>query len=478
MGVLVCIPLVSWSIWWIALGWLPQGDEGIIAMKVHDVFSANPPLLGMRSTSDISAPGVWAHHPGPMEFYLLAIPYAVSGWHPAGLLIGCLLLAILVVALTIWQAWTAAGTRGVWLAGVSILGAEVIVGPPIVLPWNPWPPVLATAALMVLSWRVLRGRLSALPWLAVIASYVLQSNLALIPMVAPLLLLLSGVGLVRWREERGALWPLPGTGGPARHTVWWKRPGVRATALTLLCWAPPILEIGLISPNNPSQVGKLVVHSLASPVAMVGAVVLLAAIGCASWKLGQRRSIPNVVAVRWISGALWVGVVAAFIAGGAGRSVYLLLAVGGLCFAIAAWVYPRLPERAMPPAVTCATGAAVIVLALLLPYAERQSVPYVRTETDTANAKSAVSQSLAALRSHGVRGAAVVVRADGFYSVVSYQTAVAAALYAEGYRPYYDSAWPNREDDSFRRVKHAPRSAVTLTLTDGDPVTVGFHPSG
>ncbi|NNG38596.1 hypothetical protein HJ588_04800 [Flexivirga sp. ID2601S] len=439
---LLSIPLIVWTIWWIRLGWLPQGDEGVIALKTHDVFSSHPPLLGMRSTSAISVPGVWAHHPGPMEFYLLAIPYAVSGWHPFGLLLGCLILAVLVVALTIWQSWIVGGARGVWLAAGAILGAELLLGRSVVLPWNPWPPVLASAALMALSWRVLRGRLSALPWFAAVASYVLQSNLALLPIVSPLLLLLTGVGLVRWRTERGTVWPMPGWGGPARHTPWWRRPGVIATAVTLLCWAPPIAEIALISPNNPSQVWQLVTHSLSSPLALGGVAALLVVIGWASWTLGRAAKITNRTA---------------------------LLGFG----------YGALPRRTPRIVVATVLGVAALGMALLLGPGRadlfRKSDHDIQT---SRNARVVVWKSLTDLRTHHMSGGPVVIRTEGLLSYASYQTAVAAALATHGYQPYFDSGWPKPEDDSFRRVDRAPRSAPVLKITDASPATVTVEQRG
>ena len=43
-------------------------------MRVHDVLSTDPPLTGLPSTSDLYGTGIRTMHPGPIEFYLLALP--------------------------------------------------------------------------------------------------------------------------------------------------------------------------------------------------------------------------------------------------------------------------------------------------------------------------------------------------------------------------------------------------------------------
>lgn len=49
-------------------------------------------LTGQRSTAYFDGGGVQVHHPGPLENYLLVLPYAVSSSNAWGLMLGCLLV--------------------------------------------------------------------------------------------------------------------------------------------------------------------------------------------------------------------------------------------------------------------------------------------------------------------------------------------------------------------------------------------------
>src|SRR6476659_8557937 len=60
-------------------GWIPSGDEANIATRALDVFSRHPPLTGLPSTSDAYGDQIATNHPGPIEFYLLAVPLRVFG---------------------------------------------------------------------------------------------------------------------------------------------------------------------------------------------------------------------------------------------------------------------------------------------------------------------------------------------------------------------------------------------------------------
>ena len=55
-------------------GWVPSGDEANIATRSLDVFSRHPPLTGLPTTSYLTGSGIFTDHPGPIEFYLLAVP--------------------------------------------------------------------------------------------------------------------------------------------------------------------------------------------------------------------------------------------------------------------------------------------------------------------------------------------------------------------------------------------------------------------
>ncbi|NNG38629.1 hypothetical protein HJ588_04975 [Flexivirga sp. ID2601S] len=498
MAAVLCVPLLIWLVAWVSRGWLPQGDEGVIALKAQAVWSAHPPVQGMRSTSAASVPGVYAHHPGPIEFYGLSLPYAMTGWRPVGLLIGAAAWAAAMIVVAVAQAAAIAGRAGLWLVAAAVVVTEFAVGGSLVLPWNPWPPVLGMIALLVLAWRLLVGHPGVLPGFAAIASVVIQANLALVPVLAPLLLVLAGLGLRRWHRARGTVWPVPGS-RPAPRAAWWRRPGVIAMAVLAAAWAPALAELWLISPSNPVELARLAAGTVDSPARVVGVVAAVGACAWVGWHLGD-QPVGARTGLRWVTAVFVAGVVAALAAGGLARAVYLIMTTGGIAFVLTALgqqvvLMSRRRVRPAPrgagdigtaaqPAggsgkVRVVAGilavAAVTVVAAVGALTGPGAVaanPFTRLDDYAVHrATPVVNDTVAALRARGITRGPVVIRWTDGWSYGSFQTAVAARLAADGYTPFYDSPWPYAEDDAYRRIRHAPAGAPTVTLRDG-PVTV------
>lgn len=461
LGALLAVPLLVWSVMWVRHGWVPQGDQGWIALKTHDVFSAHPPLQGMRSTSARSWPGVWAHHPGPLEFYLLAVPYAATGFHPAGLVLGCFLLDAGLIAIALWHGRRAHPVHGVVVVVVAIVGSELLLGPSLVLPWNPWPPVLGSIALLVLAWRLLLGHRSALLWFVAVCSLVLQCNLALVAFFAPLLLTLGGVGLLRWRRAS------------SRHTDQWRVPVLWSVVVGVLLWLPAIVELFLVSPNNASQLWAIAFLQLRNPLHAAAFAGLVAGCYWAARQLASDDQPSARYTARWISVLFVAGVVLSVLAGGGERVIYVVMVVGALIFAAAVW-QDRWPAarraHAVPPWGWVGLG---LLVALLVGPSAPIALPFTRIEADyVRDAKPVVRNVESGLRARGVDTGSVIVGADGVTAAGSYQLGVVAQLAADGYSPYFDTFWSRPEDDAFRRVRNAPPGAVRVVLHNSGPPTI------
>ena len=84
--VLVLVPFVVALVRAFHDGWVPSGDEANIATRALDVFSRHPPLTGLPSTSALYGDKIQTNHPGPIEFYLIAVPLRVLGMSAGPLL--------------------------------------------------------------------------------------------------------------------------------------------------------------------------------------------------------------------------------------------------------------------------------------------------------------------------------------------------------------------------------------------------------
>ena len=233
--VLLALPLLWWTAALLAEGWVPHGDTAVAAVRIHDVLGAHTPLLGMPSTGGAIVEGAHAHHPGPLQFQLLAPLYALSGYAPWALVVGSFLLMTALLGLALAGASTAAGRRG-WLT-VTVVHAGIIVavGAALVTPWNPWAAMFALGASVSAAWAVLTGHARWWPVLVVVLSLSAQAQLAIAPLAVVLGLVTLGTSVVLWRRGRLEI---------TRWTL------VATVVLGVVCWAAPLVEVLRDEPDN------------------------------------------------------------------------------------------------------------------------------------------------------------------------------------------------------------------------------------
>lgn len=217
----------------VAVSWCPLGDHALIAIRSQDVFTAHHPLLGTAASVAVGA-GVLTNHPGPLLFYLAALPVRALGMG-IGLALATALINVAAGALAIVFANRQAGVRaavvttGVLAVLVSSYGNSLLVDP-----YNPTVCMLACFALLVLCWAVVNGDLHAVPWLVAVASFCLQTNLAYSIVIIPLLVGVSGWCVAARRRDRSRVdGRSPASVGAT--AVW-----VGIVAFVL--WLPPIIE--------------------------------------------------------------------------------------------------------------------------------------------------------------------------------------------------------------------------------------------
>ncbi len=222
-------------------GWVPEGDDAMIARRSMAVLSTDPPLSGQPSTAsslfegDEGADPVNASHPGPAQYWLLALPYRAFGWSPTGLLVAVGLVNAASAASVVWLAWRRLGPAGAVAGAVAVLVVAQRMGPfQLARPLNATAVVLPLLAGLVATWAALcRDRLAVVP-AVVLLSLVVQSHLGV--------LTLGSVALVT--AVAGGAW------------TWWRRPTRRwalpaATALSLVAaWGPVLVEQLTADPGN------------------------------------------------------------------------------------------------------------------------------------------------------------------------------------------------------------------------------------
>jgi hypothetical protein len=229
-------PIVVATVRAIARGWIPPSDDAIFALRAHDVFTHNTPLLGPVSSVSLTA-GRVVNHPGPLFFDALAIPERLFGL-ASGAAIGTALvncLAVIGIALV-------ARRRGGPVLVVMSMGAAAILGwamgsEILFEPWQPHILILPFLCLLVLVWSLSCGDLALLPWTVVVASFILETHLSYVVLV-PVLALWGLVGLAlelrRRRRDESEAWP-------ALRKRTWRTLGI-AGGVLFVCWLQPLIE--------------------------------------------------------------------------------------------------------------------------------------------------------------------------------------------------------------------------------------------
>lgn len=497
---LLCAVLLTWAIALAVSGWLPQGDNAVIAAKVHDVFSAHPPLQGQRSTSSLTVPDVYAHHPGPIEFYLLAIPYAITGFAPIGLLVGIAVVQCGFVVAAIRAARATGGLVGGWLMAGIVAALLAAFGDLLVRPLNLYFAVLGLLAVITLGWRLLVGPMDALIAYVVCASIAAQPHLSMLAPVAAVTLTVIVVRTGRHRLRSGTWFP--------PH---WTRRGVVALLVALALWLPVIVEIVAFSPGNLGQLVALWSGGAGAPgsgqapgwsdvLAQVGAMIvpwggrrvqaaaalalLVVAIGCCvrlAMRLRRREghdrndlviSVAVATALAATLAAVWttsrIGNLPQLMYSDALCAAPVSLAVftgWWLVRTLARLRWPSGIARVSPRRTFHASLAALLALGVigLLTPASSLAGTFGETRAHTELAARSVQLVQAELKQPP---RPVRVEYQGVYSWSSIGPAVIAQLLADGRPVYFDVLWPNPQDDDSHRLTHAPGDAVRVLLRD------------
>ena len=147
------------------------------------------------------------HHPGPLMFYLLAPIAGLSGQTGLGVNVGAIVLNLASLALIAWIMTRNASDRRLPLM-VAVFVVLYLVRVPSLLAsaWNPHLTVLPFAALVLLTAASVAGDLVALPAVAFLASFVVQSHVGYAPVALALSSLSMAATLVLIVRDSARRW--------------------------------------------------------------------------------------------------------------------------------------------------------------------------------------------------------------------------------------------------------------------------------
>src|SRR3954453_21717198 len=99
-GLAAALPVLVSTVRAVADGWLPLGDRAVIGIRAFDVLSTHPPLVGQYSAAS-QVIGEPVLSPGPMLYWLLALPVRLGGVAPVvamGIVNTCAVVGVVVLA--------------------------------------------------------------------------------------------------------------------------------------------------------------------------------------------------------------------------------------------------------------------------------------------------------------------------------------------------------------------------------------------
>lgn len=200
----------------------PLGDNGLIALRAHDVFTVDHPWFGTWTSASLST-GIDFNNPSPLHFDALALfvkPFGVA----AGAVIGAAVINAASIVLAIRQGRLLAGRRGEALVAALCavlsftMGSEMLADP-----WQPHNLVLPFLAFMVTCAALAGGHWRSAPWAVGVGSMVMGAHLSFVYLV---LALLAVAAVLAWRVNAAE----------------WRRGALWALVVGVLAWLQPVLE--------------------------------------------------------------------------------------------------------------------------------------------------------------------------------------------------------------------------------------------
>lgn len=484
-------PTVALSQAWSA-GWTPYGDDAVVALRTAAILDGDWQITGMRSTSGATDPLLSTHHLGPLEFYLLAPFMAVTAGRPTGLALGCTALAS---GLNVWSlVWArrVGANFAILIFGSAVVLSQWALGPQLLYrPLNPFFGTHAVGLALITATALLRGQARAYLGFVVACSVLAQANLAFVPLVVALSLVVlvgrTGALLGRIPHRRAISWGVPG------------RSTLLATLVGIVLWLPSLCELFVRNPNNLEILWSWVTTrppASSDPLVGIRQLALLAPVP------GGFRGYSSDLVIRdggrlWVLGAailLALAIVIATRSRAHGRTsavipawVALVANLGMVATALAMPEYPAAPYWLMHwiPVTTFTWAALVWGLAARRKNLSPDLAGYplvrigcglmlgslvlgtvlARPPLEDGSVHTRVAAAVADRLGEG-DGRSVRIHGLGFLPLLGAAPAIGYGLHQEGWKPHFLQPWPYPEETEGMWLDSDPRPDTLLIILD------------
>jgi hypothetical protein len=219
--------------------WFPLLDMAQTELRVRDVASSHPPLIGLAGR--IGTFAQQGSHPGPLSFWALWPFYEIFGANSWALEAAGVALNLLAIGLALWLAYRRGGPALLLGVGTAValltraLGAEVLTQP-----WNPYIPIMWWFAFLLAVWSVACDDLPALPFAVFAGTMCVQTHVSYLGLVLGLvaaMVVYLGVRVYQRRDEREERRRI------LRWSAW-------SGGLAIFLWIPPVIDQLVHDPGN------------------------------------------------------------------------------------------------------------------------------------------------------------------------------------------------------------------------------------
>ncbi len=256
---LALLPLLTAVAVWSFRHWTPTQDMALIDLRVRDVFGPDTPLVGAYSRYG------W-NHPGPFEFWtvaLMGLPFGRPAW---ATLVGHVVLQIVPIVAALRWAARRSPSAVLVVALLVTLSYSAYGRWMIIEPWNPHVAYAWWVALLVGTALVSAGEHRLVPQLLLCGLVLVQLHVGYLPLVVPVLALALWWG---WRDAG------PSDVDPVGHRrSWWRRLAA-ATAVCALLSVPIVVDQLTSSPGNLTAMWHFFTGSHLPTVGLRSAVALM-----------------------------------------------------------------------------------------------------------------------------------------------------------------------------------------------------------
>lgn len=204
-GLAAAIPVLRSTIHAVAIGWQPAGDDGIIVTRAWDVLTSHSPLVGQYSEAG-NLSGQIVHSPGPMLYWLLALPArlgsvaSIAGWMGA--------FNTLAIVGTVALARRRGGLALMFATAAAIaLMCQSLPSESFHDVWNPAAALFPFLLLIFLCWSLACGDHRLAPLTVAVASFVTQTHLTYLAPTLGMIAVILACALAARGDRRRRLAP-------------------------------------------------------------------------------------------------------------------------------------------------------------------------------------------------------------------------------------------------------------------------------